>query len=298
MNFYYDNDGIFNNDKYYTFGLKASFIVSGRPEENFAVAPVPGPEKAKTVYVFSVSQQTYTPANTYTADVQPGDRPFAGWLYGICSVWIVTERTADILEIQAGVVGPSAGGEKIMAWFHRMMGYHKPRGWEHQLRDQPGVNFVYGKKWILNGGGAGEMRSEWIPSATLVIGNVHTYISGSLQWRFGKNIPRDFGHALLLPANEKGISSESAEGRNRGWRLYFYLLGNARYVIRNIFLDGSMLRPGIRADKKILVADFGFGGVAGLGPFEITAGAQLRTKEFVNQPEPHPYASLILSVIF
>ena len=58
----------------------------------------------------SLGQNIYTPEDKRRNVPDPRDRPYAAHLYGSLSLTRSTARTQTLLELQAGVVGPSALG--------------------------------------------------------------------------------------------------------------------------------------------------------------------------------------------
>lgn len=301
-NYYYDNDGMLNLDRYYTFGLKISLINDiTQYKRNIEMPKRHNDEVINRFRVVSIGQQTFSPANTYSDKIQKNDRPYAGWLWGGYSQWEVHEGMANIYELQIGIVGPSAGGEKIMSWFHHVMGYHKPRGWQNQLRDELGINLALERKWKVEfAAGNPGYTGDWVPSLGIVVGNVHSYLGAGSVFRYGWNIPKDYGPVLILPGEEKGIPSEMKHKNTseQNWQFYLFILGHCRHVIRNIFLDGNTAYKSHRIQKELFVADVGGGGVLGYGNIEITLSVKMRTREFIIQPQAHSYGSFILSWLF
>src|SRR5690606_12386099 len=94
----------------------------------------PGTQKN---FGFSVGQKIFTPTDTRAAVPDPDDRPYAGWSYVELSFISKTDVRADIVSIQAGMVGPSSGAEDTQRIVHEWLNDGVPQGWDSQLRDEP-----------------------------------------------------------------------------------------------------------------------------------------------------------------
>ena len=90
------------------------------------------------------------------------------------------------------MVGPSAHADNVQTEFHKLIDVDVARGWDHQLKDEPGVILTYARKWRhfpLNGG----PRREWSPHLAASVGNVYTYGAAGMMVRWGTNLRTDIG---------------------------------------------------------------------------------------------------------
>ena len=300
LNLYYENDALADHDRYYTFGIKfAALFQSNAEESGLYKLPFINNNKATRYAAFSIGQQTFTPADKKTTEVVEDDRPYAGWLWAGFSLFQVWDNQSDILELELGVVGPSALGEEIMTWFHRVMGYDQPQGWHNQLNDELGLILAYNHNWKI------ELKEtdsgfemDLIPNTGFTLGNVHTGINAGTRFRLGWNVPNDFGVTLIKPASESNIPSryKNAERSEKNWRAYLYLFFEGRWVLRNIFLDGNTFSQSHSVEKNMLVAEAGAGIRLQYKNMGFTTSFQIRSKEFRLQPVAHEFWSLMLYV--
>jgi lipid A 3-O-deacylase len=225
LSLYSENDKYFaGTDRRYTNGLKISGLTANL--RSFESPHLPGPVRwlAQRLSRFvqrdevpkvglSLGQNIYTPENTETTAPQPGDRPYAAWLYtGVSfhnyrpSINAYGDRRIprlDILEINLGVVGPWALGRQIQNGFHDLIGVEHAEGWDNQLKNEPGLNLIFERKWRFR---TGDLESDWalevIPHVGFCLGNVNTQANAGLEVRAGFRLPVDFGTSLIRPTGD------------------------------------------------------------------------------------------------
>jgi lipid A 3-O-deacylase len=245
----------------------------------------------------SIGQDMFTPTDTETAALVPGDRPYAAWLYVAPAFHIaggrkdaqgkVVRETSFIAELSLGVVGPSALGETLQNGWHDVINVPHSQGWDNQLHDEPGLNLAF--EWRQR-----HRQNDWIdlvPRAALVLGNVATHLSVGGSVRFGPNLPDDFGHDLIR-------AGSGNVARPTGFSPYVFLSADARAVARNIFLDGNTWRGSHSVRKRPVVADLSAGFAANWPRFRLIYAQNYRTKEFYGQPKRDVFGSVSFVVLF
>ncbi len=309
---YSENDKYFaGTDRAYTNGFKLSYL---SPD----LSTLRSPEVAAPVRLFaealgrfvpeghtykfglSFGQNIYTPEDTETSAPVPEDRPYAAWLYGGVALHVlypvVPGRAArlDIFELNLGMVGPSALGEDVQNGFHDLIDVAPANGWANQLRDEPGINLIYERRYRFS---TAEAREAWgadfIPRAGFCLGNVFTYANAGAELRLGYKLPADFGSNLIRP------SGDSAPDKIRpGWGVFLFGAFDARAVARDITLDGNTFKDSPSVDKRPFVADL-YGGIGVSSPWIQLRYAQVvRTKEFKGQRDSQVFGSISATVLF
>lgn len=229
---------------------------------------------------WEAGQRIYTPRRD-AADPVPGERPYAGWLYGAWERTTASPRTRARLRVEAGVTGPPSLAEPVQNAFHRLAGYQKQLGWDHQLGFEPGVIVSYGRESRLMGIGGGATRLEVLPSWAVRAGNVRTGAEAGVRARLG------------IGAGDVWTGAGAAP-RFSGW-----IEAGARReaVLRDLFIDGNTFAsrgPGL--DRRAWVAQ----GEAAFGVryrrAELEYRFILRGREYETQTEPHPYGSIRIRV--
>jgi hypothetical protein len=297
-----ENDAVFNTDRHYTHGSRVSYLhgeesiddpgVTGavaRFFPNFGLHPTAGR------WGLQVGQNLYTPTELHDPNLQLNDRPYAAWLFGTVSIQrrgttFNDVPTLDSWSADIGVVGPAAFGEELQNLVHRV----NASGWEHQLENEPGIDFEWMRIWRLSTGSPNGLSAQFLPYGGLRAGTVHVDASLGLQVRFGWAIPNDFGrHNLDNAAPETGGRELS---RSNGFHIYLMSALEGRAVAWNMFLDGNIWHDSHSVDKWPFVGDAKAGLVIGWKAIELAYIHVFRTQEFHDQPEVDSFGSVALSI--
>ncbi len=313
---YLEND-VFGdrNDRYYTHGTKLSWIsqdLSGYQDnplipawshpliEKLPFVNRPGDQRSVSL---SLGQNIYTPANIDRSDLIRDDRPYAGISYLAFGLHSKNTRQMDTLEFDVGIVGRHSYAEDCQKVVHRWIDSTDPKGWEHQLHDEPILNIFFERKWrLLRTKYASGLGSDFIPHIGVNIGNAFTGANMGAQVRFGWNLPNDFGTFVIRPGSDSNAPLDVDDPRFfrpfRRFGLHLFLAVDGNTVARNIFLDGNTFRDSHSVDKKHFVADF----VGGIGIIfqrcKLTYSYVLRTKEFETQKEAQKFGAISISYSF
>lgn len=174
------------SDKYYTNHTR--FAYTYEPEST--------PDQR---YFFSIGQEIYTPRERYVAVPPANDHPYAGFLYGSLGIAQNDANKLFSVELQLGVLGPSALGEQIQRDYHKIIGADIYDGWDTQIKDQPGINLLseYRIRMMLSGTLGEAYASDLIIRGFSSLGTVRTQFSGGAQVRYGLNLPSDFGYTSM-----------------------------------------------------------------------------------------------------
>lgn len=294
-----ENDKFSGTDRHYTNGLQLSYLspkneVPGLLRSFSEILPGM-PESAALRAGYVLGHNIYTPMDTTVRGPQPGERPYAGWLYGGFAVLAETENTLSTWELDLGIVGPSAGGEGVQNNFHRLIGVDEALGWRNQLHDEPGAALIYERKWralaqteILG------LGVDATPHLGGSLGNVGTYLNAGLMLRLGKDLSNDFGAPRIRPSlpGSGFFLPRSAVG--------WYLFGgvDGRAIGRNLFLDGNTDGDSLSVSKRYFVADLQAGAAMTLGGLRLAYTLVYRTKEFSGQDRGDRFGAVSLSAKF
>jgi hypothetical protein len=317
LTLYLENDAfaLGNNDRYYTHGMKISWIsrdlshyrdiVNAPSWMHQFIERIPvinDPERRRTVSV-SLGQNIYTPADQRRSDLILDDRPYAGITYLGLGLHSKSRRLMDTIEVDLGIVGRHSYAEDCQKEIHSRIGSGDPKGWKNQLHDEPVLNIYIERKWkALQTGNSEGIGFDCIPHIGFAVGNAYTGINLGGQVRFGWNIPNDFGTYLIRPGSDSNAPVDDADPRflrpfrRFGIHLFFAVDGNA--VARNIFLDGNTFRDSHSVSKKPFIADL----IGGIGMiihrFKITYSYVHRTKEFDTQRDEQNFGAISVSFTF
>lgn len=314
---YLENDlfGFNNRDRYYTHGTKLSW--TSRDLSNYRESPLvpkwmhpyiermpfvnePGDQRSVSL---SLGQNIYTPEDKERSDLIVNDRPYAGITYLGFALHSKSRSQMDTLEFDVGVVGRHSYAEDCQRVIHGWIGSVDPKGWDHQLRDEPAVNVFFERKWrAFQAKSAEGLGFDCIPHMGIAAGNVYTGANLGGQVRFGWNLPNDYGTYLIRPGSDSSAPLDDADPRllqpSRRWGIHLFLAVDGNAVARNIFLDGNTFQKSHSVDKRRFVADV----VGGIGliadRFKITHSYVYRTKEFEYQRDEQFFGAISVSYTF
>jgi lipid A 3-O-deacylase len=304
-----ENDSLYvNSDKHYTQGVRISdlgpdlepksgwndpWIFVNRLVPIFAEDDAVPPSRR---YAFLLGQSVFTPKNLTLKPPDPHDRPYGGWLYtGMGLLQESNHRMLENLEMDAGIVGPSALGKQVQNNWHQLIAKQEARGWSNQIQNEPGVLISYERLWRLPLIGGGIDGVDFVPAAGATVGNVYTYgdIGGLL--RIGKNLRVDYGPARVRPALS-GTDYFDGDALDGKLGYYIYAGAQGRVVGRNIFLDGDSFRQSPNINKKTYVADLEAGfTVLWSTKIRFDFSIVRRTEEFVGQHTPDEIGTAALA---
>jgi lipid A 3-O-deacylase len=287
---HWENDLLtrFASDEYFTNGVRVGYAWEPGCEREWVKKParwlersalgrklgLGDPERFTRSSTFAIGQSIYTPSDIQIDSYLPDDHPYGGYLYGLLRYDYTTppddedgrwnSQVQKSFELQAGVVGPSSGGAEVQKWVHEVTDDKDPKGWDHQLEDEPGLmaGFQWQKRFARN-----SRSFDVVPSVGVALGNVQTYAAAGLTLRVGQNItgfPSRAVEAARVTAKQLRDDHGTCYGLRFISECYVFVGGEARYVARNVFLDGNTWKDGGPAVDRVPLV------------YDITAGLRLR----------------------
>jgi lipid A 3-O-deacylase len=279
------------SDRHYTQGLRLEYHVLDLRQG--ALLPVRGLYREGTSHSngAAAGQEMYTPEDITDPLPQPGDRPYAAWLYvGFITTMIDRDRRwQDTWELDVGTVGPHALGDEIQSGWHALIGAENPT-WAGQLPNEIGVNASWKREWVHEA--FEEPGADWgarmITDLGIKAGTVACEVAVGAHVLFGYRVPSDVAGARAfrpLPGP-----------REWGLRLYGFAGVEGRFVPWNLFLDGTVFRDSASVDRKYLTADFSAGLILKLGDgIGVSYGQSFRSGEISSDPRYQNFGTVVLS---
>lgn len=269
----------------YTNGVDLSVEVAGGPLWARRIAPHAGgcagaesPDTACTTTTFAIGQKLFTPRVDSTAPV-PGERAYAGWLYLSATGRVATSARQRSVVAEAGVTGPPSLGKAIHTGWHRLAGFREPRGWDNQLRFEPGIVVRY-EESVLAAASAGGVRvATLVPEWGADAGNVHVGAHAGLALRAGYAVPHPWSRAAdhaAGPVSVYGIAT---------------VRGDA--VARDLFLDGNGGSPRVRREPFVRQRELGAG--ARLTGVTLEYRAITQSRQYRTAPASHTWSTFELT---
>ncbi len=311
----WENDGALirpgGPDRHYSNGGLISFAHQPRWADDIADALNLRYDATAAGYLFG--HQIFTPENLNLAIPDPTDRPYAGYVFG--GVYWQRERndSLDHLQLDLGLVGPSAKGKQLQSSVHNTFAGDDPQGWDSQIEDTFTYQFTYRKKWRidLNEPGDGPREGlaalDWqlLPQVGFGLGNVYRQAEAGVTLRFGQQMSDDFGPARIADlASATGLSRALAASRAPGaskWSWSLFGRAAARFVEHNLFLDGPDSGGGPAVESEPIVGELSAGGTLryrfdGHWALHFEYSQTLLTDEFKGQDTLDGYATLLVAL--
>lgn len=311
---YFENDVFNGTDRHYTNALKLTWLSKDLTEldEDTRLPRWGLPLLRKLPMVnrpgfqrnigLSLGQNIYTPKDILRRDLIKEDRPYAGWTYLSLTFHVKNTLKLDVFDMTVGVVGPASLAEKIQRYVHGWLESKDPKGWDHQLKNEPGFAISWQRNWRLFSMGLGSgFGSDFIPRIGAVAGNVLTFANIGGEIRFGYNLPFDFGTSFIRSGSGIEAPADLMDPRLRrreNFGIHFFIDVDGRAVARNIFLDGNTWEESHRVDRKRLVADMAAGISILYKHVKLTYAHVYRSKEFDGQDKAQVFGSLTLAISF
>lgn len=296
-----------HSDRYYTHGTQFTALSCATSAPRFLATPLgwisPRGAKEKSQGTgesdwrvragLSAGQNIYTPENIDLADPDPNDRPYAGWAYVGGTALTYSKDKLITIEVQVGLVGPSALAGDAQNKVHEIIDANPALGWPHQLSDEVAFVVIGEHRWKPAPGKLGEaVEFDRAFDASVAVGTVRTALSGGATLRLGWGLKDDFGAPRVRP----GPSTAAFFG-GQGLSIYAFAGASAQLVARDIFLDGNTWQDSPRVDKRWFVPEAQAGLVARWGAVRVSYSQIWRGEEFKGQQGHTEFGSLSVTVV-
>lgn len=295
-----ENDLVVDADRHYTQGIRLSYLHSDNVfpfgvTNVYSALPQISFQNEIGKFGYAIGQNIYTPGDVDTPERLPHDRPYAGWLYfGLVlqrrGVSCADHPTQEDFELDLGVIGPWALAKETQVWVHE----NSPRGWHHQLGNEPGLRLRYQRSVRFRGFTLDSFQGEALPHAGFSLGNVETSARLGATLRVGFHLPDDYGLQTIDSLATAGSGRRQDGLSPSRWSVYAFSGAEARVVAYNVFLDGNLFHQSGSVDKEIFVADFKAGLAVAYRALEIGYTQVWRTHEFRTQEEQDLFGAVFL----
>jgi len=308
---YYENDFILGTDRDYTSGLKLTWSTPFTRDVTAAKWPswayplinqlplVNDPDQQRAISL-SFGQDIYTPEDIESKELIVDDRPYAGWTYFSVGVHGKNERRQHTWELNVGILGPASLAEKAQNLVHDLNGARDPQGWDHQLENEITFDAIFETQWKLRPHGSSQKFSyDFIPRLGGRVGTVNVYANAGGEFRFGWELPDNFGACPIRAGCVVNSTFESEAGvAAKKIGILFFVAADGRMVLRDIFLDGNTFRESHSVDKELFVADLSTGVSVRYGMIVTTYSYVYRTRQFEDQDNDQAFSSFSISWSF
>ncbi len=284
-----ENDVTGDTDQYYTGGeqlgwtgptglvpgfiAKAGHAILGAGDQRLSI---------------DISQSLFTPSDTQINPPDPTDRPYAATLLLTGQLIQDTALFRTRIGVQAGVLGPDAGGEIVQNNFHSLIGDTGNKGWGDQLDNRPELNLFVDRTYrlplvdlvdvpFLNTAPVG---MDVLPDVTGFVGTEEIYAQAGAVLRLGQGLQDDFGAGRIMP----GLTGGDAYTPDSGFAWYAFGGMDGQAVAYNTLLEGnSFSSSGPGVTEKPLVGEFEIGLAVLYHGVRVTFSQTWQTHEFTTQ---------------
>lgn len=279
-----ENDMLARSDRYYTNGIK----FGGGMELDLLQLPAAevlrqvAPEAKGQIHLgLFLGQNMYTPRSITVSQAQALDRPWAAWLYLGGVAQRVRDNRLDTVEIDLGLVGPSALGKEVQSGWHRLIGSPQPKGWQHQIPNEPAFMVSWLAKSKHRLGTIAGVEVEAIPHGGASLGTVMTLARAGGILRLGRHMT-GFGPDTIEPGGAmlQNMRRDLEPGRAQGLEWYGFVGLDHRLVAHNIFLDGTVFRDSPGVQRRPHVYDLSVGLSVRIDAFRLSLTRVRRSEEF------------------
>ena len=284
-----ENDTTGNTDEYYSAGQQVGWTGPTGAVPGFIAdaghAVLGAGDQRLSI---DISQSIFTPSDTQISPPDPNDRPYAATLLLTGQLIQDTELFRTRVGVQAGVLGPDAGGDIVQNGFHTIIGDTSNKGWAYQLDNRPEVNFFVDRTYrlplfdiaslpFLNEAPIG---IDVLPDATAFVGTEEIYAQAGVTLRIGQGLQDDYGAARIMP----GLSGGDAYNQDPGFAWYAFTGVDGQAVAYNTLLAGnSFSSSGPSVDTKHVVGEFEAGLAVIWHGVRISATNTWQSHEFTSQ---------------
>ena len=268
------------SDQYYTSGLRLGYVSP--------TTAVPGPldrlghglwgDGVQRVSL-NLSQSLFTPRNTQTYNPAERDRPYAAVLAVTGQLIHDTDTARTVVSVSLGALGPIAQGKEVQNGFHSIIGDTGNQGWATQLRDEPVFQITPERTWRIKLASAGPVDFDTLPSVTVGVGNLRSYVQAGVVFRMGQGLDSDFGVSRIQP----GISGTDAYTPTRPIAWYVFAGADGQAVGQDITLNGNTFPGGRSVPPKWDVGELELGAAIMLYGVRVTYTQTWQTQEFRTQ---------------
>jgi len=293
-----ENDADIRDDGAYTYGSALGALFYRNDINNSALhIPFTSYKNSDNYISFNIAHQMYTPQDFENPNLIKNDRPYAGYLYLQTALHQSKNNTLKSLTLQIGMVGPVAGMKEVQELIHSLIGSPTPQGWDNQLKNEFifQINYAQKKYYDLDNIFKYGYNASIIPEFGVELGNASTKAYTSALFRWGKNIPKDYGAYVIDNTNYSKIPLKNKINGNKKWRFYLNVGLKANLLAHNIFLDGNIFQESHSVEKNIFLVDVTYGLSAAYKHFSLDYIRRHSTKEFKSQENYYSYGSLLFS---
>lgn len=273
---YFENDVVFHTDNNYSHGTQLKYTAN------------------KPLWLFddvgiSVMQMMYTPDNIKQTEIQYGDRPYCGMLGVNLQGRVFNRHHIDDVQLTLGTIGPRSYADDTQRIVHKLIKSSTPRGWPHQLSNEPIINVEIRRTYMISQKLARNLYVGCQPGADIQVGNWNNAAEAFIDFYIGDAAKKihDYG----ITQRDLGI----------GDKMHMWLMCGVagKHVWHSTQLDGNVFRHSeYHVDSEEWVAEVRYGVILAISDITLQIIQIHRTREYTTQKSAHSFGTFLLSYTF
>lgn len=253
IRFTFANDVFAGADDHFTNGIGLAWappteetweqtLMPGFIADLFDNLPLLGAADRRKRLGFSAAQLMVTPRDIERRDVIRDDLPYSGTILLRIQAAAWNEQSFALLQLSAGMVGEVSQAEQAQTRTHELIGTRTPRGWDHQLENEPILNLdLLLARRLLS---FNHRRSGFGLDLDLRVGggagNFVIYGSGGGALRLGWGLLDGFE---VTPLENRAISADFQDyERSPPWSIYLSSIVEGLVFGRSLLIEGNTFR--------------------------------------------------------
>ncbi|WP_299014062.1 lipid A deacylase LpxR family protein [uncultured Polaribacter sp.] len=231
------------NDRYYTNGFFVSYTYLAKSNPNLE----------KKIFKWEIGHQMYTPSKSIVLDINGHDRPFAAFFYGDFEIKKVFKNESIFTtNFQLGVIGPTAFGNELQNFIHKIYGFPEAIGWKYQIKNAIGLNLglAYQKKIFRTS--ANFLDFTWVNAGNA--GTIKTDITTGFLSRIGFKPLQSLANSIAFGTN---VNDNTTRFFNTV-ESFIFIKPTVRYAIYDATIQGSFLNKNSLVTKELIPFVFNF----------------------------------------
>jgi hypothetical protein len=272
---YYENDVIVGQDQNYTSGVGFSWTsddVGRYSRKNFmrkvvhafSFLPKIEHDDYRSLLSFTLGQEMYTPEDIAAPVPPPDQQPYAGVLFLDTTVYAHGRQSMHAYTLRVGCVGPCSGAAGLQEWIHDWTPAPIPEGWDHQLSNEPLLNFDYQYyRRLLR---STRPRRPHFDIAAHVGGGLGNYFTGAnagVVARLGYPLPDNYSVANLRFGGGSWLVGMTPPSRGSRWYGYVFIGLEGIAVARFLPTDGNTFKDSPSVEREDFFGNLSSGLVVG-----------------------------------
>jgi len=277
ISFLTDNDNYMLqlHDGYYSDGLFLNFSIATYSRKN-----------KKKIVNWQIGQQVFTTESRHHTKLEEIDRPYTGYLFLQYAQTVFNKRSILQWNAELGTIGEASGGRAVQKGYHNLINIYEYRGWDAQLKSEPGINATICYMPLLY---TGDANFKVVPALQATLGTSFTNAKAGAYFCLGA-FEKDRQSVLWGSAIDTKPSA-----KNRKHELFAYYHPEVVLQGYNATVQGGLFRTDkgpFVADVKRIMYQHKIGGMFSMNNFFATIAVAYQTKEAATQNKNHRYGTI------